>query len=124
MARDEESLFQFMTAHFREHRYYVYIVASLSGTLYVGITRDLDRRMIEHKLSEIDGFTKKYGVNRLLYFERFQYVRNAIAREKRIKSWRREKKVALIKQSNPSWKDLAGELAGGRRDFSSLRSSE
>jgi putative endonuclease len=103
-----------MAAYFREYRFYVYIVASLSGTLYVGMSRDLDRRITEHKLGEIEGFTKKYGVNRLVYFERFQYVRNAIAREKQIKSWRREKKVALIEEMNPSWKDLAPEL-GGRR---------
>src|SRR5262245_21876923 len=102
-----------MAAYFREYRFYVYIVASLSGTLYVGMTKDLDRRIIEHKLGEIPGFTRKYGVNRLVYFERFQYVRNAIARETQIKSWRREKKVAMIKQLNPSWKDLAPEL--GRR---------
>ncbi|HEX7960860.1 MAG TPA: GIY-YIG nuclease family protein [Terriglobales bacterium] len=84
-------------------------MGSLSGTVYVGVTKDLDRRIFEHKLGEIDGFTKKYGVNRLVYFERFQYVRNAIAREKQIKSWRREKKIALIKEMNPSWTDLAKE---------------
>jgi len=110
-----------MSAHLREHRYFVSILASLSGTLYVGVTRDLDRRIFEHKLGEIEGFTKKYGVNRLVYFERFQYVRNAIAREKQIKSWRREKKIALIKEMNPSWKDLTRELGWRTQGFRALQ---
>jgi len=88
-------------------RYYVYIVASLSGTLYIGITSNLERRMVEHKEGLIPGFTKQYGVIRLVYFEVYSDVRNAIRREKQLKGWRREKKIALIRSKNPGWKDLA-----------------
>ncbi len=91
----------------RHKRYYVYILASLSGTLYIGITDDLERRMVEHKEGLIPGFTKQYGVHRLVYFEVYSDVRNAIRREKQLKGWRREKKIALIRSTNPSWKDLA-----------------
>ena len=88
-------------------RYYVYIVASLSGTLYIGITSNLERRMVEHKEGLVSGFTKQYGVTRLVYFEVYSDVHNAIRREKQLKGWRREKKIALIRAKNPSWKDLA-----------------
>ncbi len=88
-------------------RYYVYILASLSGTLSIGITDNLERRMVEHKEGLIPGFTKQYGVNRLVYFELYSDVRNAIRREKQLKGWRREKKITLIRSTNPSWKDLA-----------------
>lgn len=91
----------------RTKRYYVYILASLSGTLYIGITDNLERRTVEHKEGLIPGFTKQYGVNRLVYFEVYNDVRNAIRREKQLKRWRREKKIALIRSTNPSWKDLA-----------------
>ena len=87
--------------------YYVYILASLSGTLYIGITDNLERRMVEHKAGLIPGFTKQYGVTRLVYFDVYNNVRNAIRREKQLKGWRREKKIALIRSKNPSWKDLA-----------------
>jgi putative endonuclease len=86
--------------------YYVYIMTSPSGTLYTGMTNNLQRRVYEHKNKLIDGFTKKYNVTRLVYYELYHDVRDAIAREKQIKSWRRSKKIALIKSLNPTWRDL------------------
>ncbi len=85
----------------RTKRYYIYILASLSGTLYIGITSNLERRIIEHKEGLVPGFTKRYGVDRLVYFEIYSDVRNAIRREKQLKGWRREKKIALIERMNP-----------------------
>jgi putative endonuclease len=82
-------------------------MASRSRVLYVGITGFLMQRALQHKSGECDGFTKKYKVSRLVYYETFQYVNNAIARETEIKKWRREKKVALIERDNPTWEDLA-----------------
>jgi putative endonuclease len=93
----------------REKRYYVYILASKSRTRYVGVTGFLMLRVIQHKTGEVKGFTRRYNVNRLVYYEVFQYVNNAIARETEIKTWRREKKVALIVPSNPTWEDLAAD---------------
>ena len=87
--------------------YSVYILGSISGTLYIGVTNNLHRRVFQHKRKEIEGFTRDYDVDRLLYFENFQDVRNAIDREKQIKRWRREKKVRLIKSINPHWVDLS-----------------
>lgn len=89
--------------------YFVYILASLSGTLYIGVTNDLQRRVFQHKQHEVEGFTKEYDVGRLVYWETFYDVRNAIDREKQLKGWRREKKIALIEKSNPQWKDLSRE---------------
>ena len=90
-----------------ERRFYVYIMASRSLNLYTGITNDIYRRALEHKSGEIEGFTKKYNINRLVYYESFRYVGNAIAREKQIKAWTRTKRLALIKTINPTWLDLA-----------------
>jgi putative endonuclease len=90
-----------------EHEYFVYMVASKSRTLYIGITGNLPGRIGQHKSQMTDGFTKDYICTRLVWFERHQYVRNAITREKQIKRWRREKKVWLIEQNNPTWEDLA-----------------
>jgi putative endonuclease len=90
-----------------EKRYYVYIMASLSRTLYTGVTGNLYRRAAQHKAGEIDGFTKQYRIHRLVYYEIFKYVNNAIAREKQIKAWTRAKRLALIKTMNPTWQDLA-----------------
>jgi putative endonuclease len=87
--------------------YYVYILSSISGVLYVGVTNDLARRVYEHKHKLIKGFTSKYNVTRLVYFEHTPDVRAAIAREKQIKGYRREKKVALIEAVNRDWKDLS-----------------
>ena len=82
--------------------YYIYIMTSPSGTLYTGLTNNLQQRVYEHKNKLIEGFTKKYNVTRLVYFEQFHDVRDAIAREKQIKSWRRSKKLDLIKSLNPT----------------------
>ena len=92
--------------------YYVYILASKkNGTLYIGVTNDLIRRAAEHKEKVVDGFTKKYGVNRLVYFEPHDDVRVAIQRERTMKHWRRDWKIALIKKANPDWRDLYDEVA-------------
>jgi putative endonuclease len=90
--------------------YYVYIMASSSGTLYVGMTNSLIRRVSQHKRGEIEGFSKKYNCKKLVYYEIGRDVNAIIAREKQIKNWRREKKEWLIKQMNPQWKDLYEDL--------------
>jgi len=82
-------------------------MASRSLNLYVGVTNSVYRGALQHKSGEIAGFTKRYHINRLVYYEPFQYVRNAIAREKQIKGWPPAKKLALIKSVNPTWPDLA-----------------
>jgi len=87
--------------------FYVCIMASRSRALYTGVTRDLTRRVSEHKQKLIPGFTSTYNINRLVYYEDFRYVRAAIAREKQIKAWRRSKKIALIESKNPAWQDLS-----------------
>ena len=92
-------------------QYYVYIMASRSGVLYTGVTNDLNRRVAEHKEGLIPGFTRKYKVNRLVYYEATRDVNAAIAREKQIKRWRREKKTRLIETLNRGWDDLAREVA-------------
>ncbi len=88
-------------------RYYVYILASETGTLYIGVTNDLLRRIYEHKCGLIEGFTKKYSVTRLVYYEETTDINEAITREKQIKTWRRSRKIDLIKLMNPEWKDLS-----------------
>jgi putative endonuclease len=105
------------------HRsYWVYILASQrNGTLYVGVTNSLERRVWQHKSGTIEGFTKQYGLNRLIYFEDFRDVTNAIAREKQSKGWLRRRKLALIEEMNPAWNDLAADWFDGPLD-SSLRS--
>jgi len=95
----------------REHRYFVYIMTNCSRhPLYTGVTRSVDRRSAQHK-SGFDGptsYTARYQIDRLVYFEKFQYVRDAIRREKQIKSWGRMRKIALIESVNPKWDDLSG----------------
>jgi putative endonuclease len=91
----------------RQKRYYVYILASKSRVLYVGVTGFLFQRVLQHKAREKPCFTNHYHVDRLVYFESFRYINNAIARETEIKKWRREKKTRLIGEHNPTWKDLA-----------------
>ncbi len=91
----------------KEKRYYVYIMAGKSRVLYVGMTGFLMARVLPHKTAEVDGFTKRYRVHRLVCYEVFRYANNAIARETEIKKWRREKKIALVQASNPTWEDLA-----------------
>jgi len=90
--------------------YFTYMMSSRSGVLYIGVTNDLARRVAEHKEGLVEGFTKKYRVKNLVYFETHRDVREAIAREKQLKSWRREKKVKLIESMNPEWKDLFPRL--------------
>ena len=90
-----------------EHEYWVYIVASRSGTLYIGMTNNIERRAWEHKSGEFEGFAREYHCNRLVYYEGFDDVHKAIDREKQLKGWRRSKKIALIESSNPRWEDLA-----------------
>jgi putative endonuclease len=90
--------------------YHVYIMASESGVLYIGVTNFLERRVAEHKLDQVKGFPQKYKTHKLIYFEPFGDIRNAIAREKQLKRWRREKKVALIEKINPTWRDLTEDF--------------
>lgn len=86
---------------------YTYIMGSISGTLYIGVTSDLDTRVMQHKNGTFEGFSKIYGCTRLLYFETYHDIRTAIAREKQLKGWRRQRKLDLISTTNPSFKDLA-----------------
>jgi putative endonuclease len=95
---------------YEEKKYYVYIVASSSGTLYIGVTNSLLRRIHEHKNGLIEGFSKKYSCHKLIYYEISGDVNSAIGREKQLKGWRREKKENLIKKFNPHWKDLYDEM--------------
>lgn len=91
--------------------YYIYFVANKSlNVLYVGVTNDLVRRIYEHKNKVVDGFTKKYNINLLVYYEMYADIALAIEREKQIKGWSRKKKDALIRKQNPSWKDLYEKL--------------
>ncbi len=90
-----------------EGSYCTYIMASRSRTLYIGVTGNLHQRVFEHKWKESDGFTARYNCDRLVWFENFQYIQNAIAREKELKGWRRAKKIALIESLNPTWTDLS-----------------
>ncbi len=94
------------------HIYFVYILASRRhGTLYTGVTNDLIHRVQEHRESMLPGFTKRYGVHRLVYFEMFGEIGEAIAREKKLKRWRRDWKIALIEANNLDWGDLWPRLA-------------
>jgi putative endonuclease len=98
-----------------ERSYWVYILASkIGGTLYIGITGDLVKRVYEHKSKVVDGFTKTYDVTRLVYFEQFSDPISAIEREKRLKKWNRAWKVRLIEEDNPNWDDLYPGIAGSR----------
>jgi len=93
---------------FDDRRYYDYMMMSSSRrALYTGVTGHLRQRVMEHKTGAIDGFSLQYHTTRLVYFETYNYVRNAIGREKQIKRWRREKKIALIEAMKPSYRDLA-----------------
>jgi len=93
-------------------RYYVYILASrYRGTLYVGVTNDLARRIAEHKAGAVDGFTKKYDVKTLVYVEEYASILEARSREHVVKRWRRAWKFALIEKLNPDWRDLSADLS-------------
>ena len=87
--------------------YYVYVLCNIHHTLYIGVTNDLYARVYQHKNAVVDGFTAKYAIDLLVYFETTNDVNEAIAREKQLKGWSRRKKVALIERDNPGWMDLA-----------------
>ena len=94
--------------------YYVYLLASDKyGTLYLGVTNDIVRRVYEHKGKAVAGFTKRYSIDRLVWFEIHDDVQNAIAREKELKKWRRAWKIRLIEEKNPHWNDLYSAIAAG-----------
>jgi len=104
------------TAPMREHLYYVYILASRrNGTLYIGVSNDIMRRTWEHRNDLVEGFTRKYGVHRLVYYEIYDDINVAIAREKQLKGWNRAWKIKLIENNNSGWNDryerLLGEIA-------------
>jgi len=95
----------------KHHNYYIYIISNWNNkVIYVGMTNDLERRIYEHKNKIFEGFSKKYNLNKLVYYEYTNDVNAAIQREKQIKKWRREKKNSLVESRNPEWKDLADEL--------------
>jgi len=110
----------------RQHSYWTYIMASVSRVMYVGVTNDLERRVWEHKQGAVEGFTKKYNCAKLVWFEEFREVRDAIACEKRIKGLLRARKMALIEEKNQYWRDLSeswyGETEPKNDRDSSLRS--
>jgi putative endonuclease len=94
-------------------QFYVYILASKrNGTLYTGVTSDLIQRVWQHKHDMVEGFTKKYGVKKLVYYEVHDNAESAVTREKRIKKWRRKWKLRLIEEKNPQWTDLHDEIVG------------
>ncbi len=88
------------------YQFFVYILSSFSGVLYIGVTNNLERRILEHKEGLIKGFTKKYRCDSLVYYEDFTYIDKAIEREKQLKNWSRKKKLVLIESLNPKWRDL------------------
>lgn len=91
--------------------YYVYILSNdWKNVIYIGVTNDLARRIYEHKQGMVEGFTKKYNIKNLVYFEQTEDVNSAISREKELKGWKRFKKNLLINSMNPTWKDLSSEL--------------
>ena len=90
-----------------EEFYYTYIVASKSRTLYIGVTRDLHKRVFQHKQKTYEGFSATYNCNRLVWFDRYLDIRNAIHREKELKGWLRSRKISLIETANPTWEDLS-----------------
>ena len=95
----------------KDYNYYIYIISNWNNkVIYVGMTNDLERRIYEHKSKIFEGFSKKYNLNKLVYYEYTNDVNAAIRREKEIKKWRREKKNKLIESMNPEWKDLAEEI--------------
>jgi putative endonuclease len=87
--------------------YYTYIMASASRNLYIGVTNNLERRVAQHKENAFGGFTAKYRCHRLVWFERYSWIGQAITREKELKGWLRARKIALIQQENPTWVDLS-----------------
>jgi putative endonuclease len=90
--------------------YYVYILSSKAGTIYIGVTGNLARRVEEHRQKLVPGFTRRYDITKLVYYEVADNPLSAIEREKQLKGWRRSKKVTLVESVNPEWRDLAGDL--------------
>jgi putative endonuclease len=105
-----------------EKTYYVYIMSNTSKMLYTGVTNDVEIRAFQHKSKRIPGFTQKYNLHKLVYFEGFSNVREAIRREKQIKGWLRSKKVALVESMNPRWLDLADDHFKSATKFSAMSS--
>ena len=106
----------------QSRQFSVYILASRTRRLHVGVTSDLNRRVWQHKSGLIPGFTRRYGITRLVYAETTDTARDAIAREKQIKGWLRQKKIALIESQNPEWQDFAATMDACQRADPSLRS--
>ena len=90
--------------------YYIYIMSNRSSTLYIGVINDLLKRVLQHKEKLVDGFTKRYAIDRLVYYESGESIESAISREKQLKGWRRDRKIELVESVNPEWKDLSLEL--------------
>ena len=108
----------------REYQFWVYILSNRSHTLYIGVTNNLHARIEQHRQQTPGAHTARYKIDRLVYFEFFQYVRNAIAREKELKHWTRPQKIALIESTNPTWEELLLEerdLASPTANADSLR---
>jgi putative endonuclease len=105
-------------------QYFVYIMSNTSKTLYIGVTNDIDRRLYEHRNMIADGFTKRYHITKLVYFEIFSDVKQAISRETVLKGWLRKKKVALIASMNPKWEDLSKQWARQNESFVQTESSD
>ncbi len=90
------------------HQYYLYIITNKkNGVLYIGVSNDLERRMFEHKNKLIKGFSSRYNLGKLIFFETYQYINDAIKREKNMKKWKRAWKIELIEEDNPNWVDLS-----------------
>ncbi len=95
----------------KEKKYYIYILANeRNGTLYIGVTNSLIRRIYEHKHNLVEGFTKDHNIHRLVYYEEYNQIDNAISREKQMKKWNRKWKLQIIEKDNPGWRDLYEEL--------------
>ena len=108
----------------RDYNFWVYIVTNLhESVFYVGMTNDLARRVNEHRSGEGPGFTSAYRCRKLIYYEHCTHVQDAMAREKQLKKWSRQKKLALIATLNPRWRDLAPEVLGEEQEMSRLRST-
>ncbi len=91
--------------------FYIYIITNKrNGTLYIGVTSNLSQRISQHKNKEVEGFSKKYGLDQLVYFEQFEQAETAFIREKQLKKWKRSWKLRIIEEMNPEWKDLSGDL--------------
>lgn len=99
-----------------DRTYWVFMMTNRSGTLYIGMTNNLMRRIQEHRLGRAAGFTAKYKITRLIHAEGFSEVRDAVAREKQLKGWSRARKLALIAASNPDWRDLGNDWLGVRAE--------